>query len=512
MGVKVFYGVSVDGRGSDIICPTLKTLKYTLSPSISSPTETRRSHEHPNLSSSSGHYSNPAVVNVPSSAPVKAVPRPPLLVKTEKFPGMDFDAYWAYFKEDMTRMEKIFHLCMKDGWSWWMIVSSPGKSLPANMMDMITYILDNVDAGIDERLVPCMDKLAAMFGCTHERIVSIGFTVRSESVATLPSFPHLSPKASETRNVLGHCSQVPCSRKSPLTIPGDTASSKNTMVPFSELYFARKSISYRQTAIAGPGWFAMGNASGFTSPLFSPGINCIALSTSLPCCVDEYQYRMGEIQIPGLRMVDRFLYSMFRDVRLFHLFPLTLRMGLERLVRIISSTFRRVEIHWSLGSTAPVFQKMAPEVTPSPDRRSPSEPVSDETIAQVAIMCEGYRKMAVDLYSRHTQYSRYMRFMGDDLKPCPGKIGRFPGDFGGRRCTSCKHGNTQDRVECISCGSDSPTHDSSTEGSCKKEVLEAYERAKEREGRVTPDSAVMVEEQLKREMNGIQGAQVSAAA
>lgn len=49
--------------------------------------------------------------------------------ETRKFDGMDFDAYWAYFREDMVTEDVVVkdwmycatnHICFKDGWSWWM--------------------------------------------------------------------------------------------------------------------------------------------------------------------------------------------------------------------------------------------------------------------------------------------------------------------------------------------------------------------------------------------------------
>ncbi|KAI8841690.1 hypothetical protein BC829DRAFT_446672 [Chytridium lagenaria] len=359
------------------------------------------------------------------------------LVKTEKFPGMDFDAYWAYFKEDMVNMEKSIsnyeypgsiHLCMK---GWLELVDSSrhlGKISPRQPhgFDHLPprQRLTQVST---KRLVPCMDTLSAMFGCTHERIVSIGFTLRSESVATLPSFPHISPKASENEKRFWGIVH------------------KKYYGPIFGTFFARKSISYRQTAVAGPGWFAMGNASGFTSPLFSPGINCIALPQAFLAgnlakrhlrpgeeVWDEYQHRMNDVQIPGLRMN----YQKY---------------------------FAESEIHWSLGSTSPVFQEFAPEILPLIEGL-PNDPISDETMAQVTLICEKYRQMAVDLYSAHTKYSLYMRFYGDDLKPALARLVDTPN----------------------------------------------YMRMKrEEEERVTPDSAVMME---KRELPQLQVAEVQAAA
>ncbi|KAJ3103997.1 hypothetical protein HDU96_009082 [Phlyctochytrium bullatum] len=402
-------------------------------------------------------------------------------VETKKFDGIDFDAYWAYFREDLGQEETYLqdfmycatnHLCMKDGWSWWIRLVSWEKSPRANLMDLITFLLDNYESGVDEREIPCIDDLARTFGCTHDRVVSIGFTIRTESVPTLPTPPTdvVDPeKASENeRRFWGIVCKYPVIERI-LLRSGRYELCQKYYGSIFGTYFARKNMSFYQTKVAGPGWFSMGNAGGFTSPLFSPGINCLALPAAWLAATltkrhletgeqvwDQYQQFLAERHVPGLRNVDRLLYNMFRDGRLFMaIFPIFYGNGMGNINKNYTETFSEHEIGWGNGCSEEIFREVTPQLFPLIEG-SALEPVSDETVEKVREICEKYRKIIVERYSAHTKYSLYMRHFDDNLHHTPAKLGRLPGDFGARRCGSCHHPNAQHRTWCISCGVDLP--------------------------------------------------------
>ncbi|KAJ3103996.1 hypothetical protein HDU96_009081 [Phlyctochytrium bullatum] len=402
-------------------------------------------------------------------------------VETKKFDGIDFDAYWAYFREDMGKQETFLrdfmysagnHICMKDGWSWWIRLVSWEKSPRANLMDLITFLLDNHDAGVDEDLIPCIDDLARTFGCTHERVVSIGFTIRTEALDSIPQPPAdvVDPeKASENeRRFWGIVCKYPVLERI-LLRSGRYELCQKFYGPIFGTYFARKSMSFYKTRVAGPGWFSMGDAGGFTSPLFSPGINCLALPAAWLAAElskrylesgeevwSEYQEFLAGHLVPGLRNVDKFLYNMFRDGRLFMtIFPIFYGNGLGNISKYLREDYSDNEIGWGNGCGEDIFKELIPQLFPLIEGPS-SEPVSDETAEKVNELCEKYRKIIIERYSAQTKYSYYMRHFDDNLQHNPNKLGRLPGEFGARRCKYCHHPNSQERTWCISCSKELP--------------------------------------------------------
>ncbi|KAJ1534639.1 hypothetical protein HK096_003638, partial [Nowakowskiella sp. JEL0078] len=426
LGVKIFYGVGVDGSESDLASKDFKTISFIFSPSvitnssiptksvkaevkvamtnkakrqsmglkfsldsrratpvdrdIESPKESsgkgflskifnwaRNNHERP--SSPDINFEQNEKFNKRSSqiqsrtilfdatAAVAAIAPPvvakPMQIKakivgdgtgiaktlarkeatTEKFDGINFTSYWAYFKEDMNIPEKIIqdwtypatnHLCIAEGWSWWIRLISWESTERPLLMDYITYLLDLYDAGVPGNQIPSIGSLCKTFDCTYEYIVSVGFVVRDD---TLDNF-HPPGKTDGKTMFWGIIEKYPVAEKV-LKSSGRYTLLEKYYGPTLGTYFTRKSMSYRQTCVAGDSWFAFGNSAGFTSPLFSPGINCIGLPFSyLAAELSVNQLKTGESgkeefqafaekHIEGLRTVDLILYNMFRDPRFF---------------------------------------------------------------------------------------------------------------------------------------------------------------------------------------------------
>ncbi|KAI8819201.1 uncharacterized protein EV422DRAFT_569079 [Fimicolochytrium jonesii] len=397
----------------------------------------------------------------------------------KKFDGMNFDAYWAYFKEDVRKEETELkdwmycgtnHICFKDGWSWWIRLISWEKSERANLMDLITYLLENDEAGVPDSLIPPIATLSTQFNCPFEQIVSIGFTLRTESVPSLSNAPYVPSTASENeKRFWGVVHKYPVVERI-LRDSGRYEVIPNHYGPLLGTYQARKAMSFYRTVIAGPGWFALGNASGFTSPLFSPGINLIALPQAVLAATltrkrlrnesspeevaEEYQACMADKHIPGMRDMDVLLNSMFRDPRFFMaIFPIMLGNMLGNISKNYTHGYSLAEIGWGLGCSTPLFKSFIAEVFPL-IMGPPNTVIADEVADKVQEICNRYKKTIVESYSHATKYARIFRHLDDEINHDPNKEARTPGKFGGRRCTACFHANPQERAMCICCGAE----------------------------------------------------------
>ena len=60
-------------------------------------------------------------------------------------------------------------------------------------------------------------------------------------------------------------------------------------------FFARKKLAYRLPQVTGRGWLAIGNASGFTNPIYSPGMNVGVLHAFYASEVTAKSFFHGDI-------------------------------------------------------------------------------------------------------------------------------------------------------------------------------------------------------------------------
>lgn len=90
-----------------------------------------------------------------------------------RFEGWNHDAFWAYFTcpKDESKIHLHFyesvytnHLCFLEGWAWIIRLSSWEGSPTANLMDMISYLLDYAETGVSGDEIPSSEELAEMFG------------------------------------------------------------------------------------------------------------------------------------------------------------------------------------------------------------------------------------------------------------------------------------------------------------------------------------------------------------
>ncbi|KAI9357635.1 hypothetical protein DFJ73DRAFT_602534, partial [Zopfochytrium polystomum] len=273
---------------------------------------------------------------------------------TKSFEGVNFHAYWAYFEEDVFKEEHAIrdwhyptttHLCFKEGWSWWIRLLSWRSTPTENMMDCINYLLQMHEANIEPANLPTIQTLSSTFRCTWKRIASIGFVVRNDMQDAFPPAPFVDNNHAgdgEKRfwaiaHAYPHLTRILRDSGRYTLLHDYYGATRGT-------YFSRKNMSYYQDVVAGAGWFALGIAVGFTTPLISPGLNAICIPTAslaasltarqlgavaegggsgggdaadavAAAAAAEYATTVAR-QLQTLREADLLLYNIFRHPRL----------------------------------------------------------------------------------------------------------------------------------------------------------------------------------------------------
>ena len=260
---------------------------------------------------------------------------------TKRFEGFNTDAFWAYYTHPEDESNFPFddyegcqtnHLCIPEGWFWVIRLLSWEGNPTAKLMDMLSYLLDCAEAGVPSDQLPCTQKLAEMFDLKYRWVTSLGIAARNdvqypedmseygagEAERKLNYFIRKYPRINElVKNF--HLIED-------LYGPGTT-------------FFVRKTLTYQSPVVSGPGWVAIGDATGFTNPLFSPGIN-VGMASSIYAAEQthkalEVANSVGKANaesairevfepydkfvtgvVPSIAQMNRFLYSCFREPRL----------------------------------------------------------------------------------------------------------------------------------------------------------------------------------------------------
>lgn len=131
---------------------------------------------------------------------------------------------------------------------------------------MINHLLDLNAAQTPADEFPSTAELIEKFELKFRWVVSIGFALRSDVVYPhdLSNYGH--GEAEQKFNcVVAKYRKITALMKQHALIhdlygPGTT-------------WFIRKNIAFRSPQVTGQNWMAIGDATGFTNPLYSPGIN-----------------------------------------------------------------------------------------------------------------------------------------------------------------------------------------------------------------------------------------------
>jgi flavin-dependent dehydrogenase len=259
-----------------------------------------------------------------------------------RFEGWNYDAFWGYFTypEDESKISlrnfegcHTNHFCFPEGWFWVIRVLSWEGSPTANLMDMLSYLLDCAEKGVPGDQVPSTAELAKMFGLTYRWVTSIGVACRNDVKYPEDIETYGSTEAERKFNYFVRKYSVISEFMTNFELIQDLYGPRTT-------WFVRKTLTYQSPVVSGPGWVAIGDATGFTNPLFSPGITA-NMSTStfaaelthkaIEAAEKESTVDLAEASIrstlapydefakalvPGLNQMNCFNYVCFRDPRL----------------------------------------------------------------------------------------------------------------------------------------------------------------------------------------------------
>lgn len=339
------------------------------------------------------------------------------------------------------------HLCFPEGWMWFITLISWHFSPLHNLMDMLAYFIELVLKKIPVDEMPSTRELSKMFDCPFELITSVGFAIRDDrefSVDCTKSkdiFTNFENKYSVISSIMNTYEILP------------EYYGRRT-------YFSMKPLAYFSPVVAGRWWFAIGNSSGFTNPLISPGINagiCGALYAAklthetLAAKDDEtalqnarnYQSFIRDFVMLRLNLLNRLWYNSFRDTRLFEAVIVVFWViGVGDLGHY-QHDYSDADFKWLVGAGANGFAEFCYEVMPSISGPCDGVPVSDDIVNDVRLVCKKWlNKFHKDGWSKH------MRHYDDSLNRVLGKTTRNCIPF---KLCSCNHWQTNLMVKCAVC-------------------------------------------------------------
>lgn len=409
----------------------------------------------------------------------------------KRFEGFNTDAFWAYYTHPEGEDESKFpfnsyescntnHLCIPEGWFWVIRLLSWEGNPTAKLMDMLSYLLDCAEAGVPSDKIPCTQKLAEMFGLKYRWVTSLGIAARNdvqypedmseygagEAERKLNYFIRKYPRINE------HMTNFHLIRD--LYGPGTT-------------FFVRKTLTYQSPVVSGPGWVAIGDATGFTNPLFSPGIN-VGMASSIYAAEQTHKAleaaaeSAGEADaeaairnvfapydkflanlVPSVAQMNRFLYSCFRDPRLGERVAVPWQyyagatvgydpVHLQGTFTLDLKQMSQYARNWIWGAQLPEYDALAQETIRITSPYPLSQRLPEEVVQQVLTLSE---KLMAESYARNP--AKGIRWAGKikthdaTMRYVEGKDGF---DHFSNRCAECKCWTIrrEDWTLCHNCG------------------------------------------------------------
>lgn len=393
--------------------------------------------------------------------------------RIKRFEGWNTNAFWAYFECPGDESDIPFdhyescntnHICLPEGWAWIIRLPSWEGSSTPNLMKMINYLLDLNEKKTPGDEFPSAHKLAEMFDLKFKWVVSIGFALRSDVVYPEDLSSYGSCEAEKNFNwITGRYPKLQGLMDKHVLI-NDLYGPKST-------WFVRKNLAYQSPMVSGKGWIAIGDAVGFTNPLYSPGINA-NMGTSIYAAELTSSYissrtssarnqilskynKYCENRIPNLHRMNRFNYLCMRSPKLGPLGPKWTYLcgtGNPNWQSIKSRNLNNVSellMNWDWGSQEPEFVNFANqtiELLEGP----PTEP-SQDIINKVLALSEKSIKSAISTGKYRSRWAGLLRWYDDDLVFHSDKTWK---DILARRCRGCKNWRIlhSDMLKCATCG------------------------------------------------------------
>ncbi|GME29185.1 hypothetical protein GTA08_BOTSDO03997 [Neofusicoccum parvum] len=400
--------------------------------------------------------------------------------RVERMPGFNTDAFWAYFEMKGDEADLPFahyqschtnHICMAEGWAWVIRLPSwEGSPLP-NLIAMINHLLDLNAANTPSDAYPSSQELARMFNLKFRWVVSIGYALRNDVAYPADLTSYGSCEAERKFNWI--TSRYP--RMAAFM-------AQHTLIP--DLYgpgttwYIRKQLTYHSPVSAGPGWAAIGDATGFTNPLYSPGINC-NLGTSVRLAEHTLDYlapgataasrnallhRYSDFcaaRTPRLHMMNTLNYYLMRHPRTGPLGPLwgwLIGIGnpeWQRMRALGSPSVDQVGdflANWEWGANLPeyaAFAEAAIALLEGPPTGIAGADGERRVEEAVRVSAEMARRAVKGAYGN--RWGGVFRYYDDELNWSSDKVAR---DVLARRCDACRNWRllTGEAARCTTCG------------------------------------------------------------
>lgn len=334
---------------------------------------------------------------------------------------------------------------------------------------MISHLLDLDAAGTPADEYPSSHELARKFNCKFRWVTSIGYALRSDVV--YPTAALSSYGGCEAERKFNWITE----RYPRMTALVDRHRLIPNLYGPGTTWFIRKKLTYASPVVAGPGWAAIGDAAGFTNPLYSPGINC-NMGTSVFLAEQTAAYLSAETasarnavlwkyndycvaRVPHLHRMNVFNYLMMRSPRTGPVGPLWQYLcgtGNAEWQHIKEyASFERVAelvMTWEWGADRPEYVEFADKairMLAGP----PQEPVAEEDVDKVLALSEESMKRVLQAKKYRNRWAGLLRYYDDELRFCEEKVGR---DVLARRCESCGNWRilTGTARKCPTCGTE----------------------------------------------------------
>lgn len=314
---------------------------------------------------------------------------------------------------------------------------------------MLNYLLDLNTANTPADAYPSTEELVKTFDLKFCWVVSMGFALRSDVVYPSDIISYGSCEAEQKFNwVVSKYAKV-TEFMSKFTLIDNLYGPGTT-------WYTRKNLTFRSPRVTGQNWMAVGDATGFTNPLYSPGINAnMATSIFVAEHLKGYLSRdaAGKKELrnkyeafckdrqPNLQRMNEFNYKLFRSPALGPLGPLW-----QYLIGTGNSRFQRSKTYtldncaelltaWDWGANEDSYIACAAKTCDL--LSSPAyEPVSAETIEKVQTLIEKSLKDAVATGKFKGRWSGLFRYYDDDLV-FKGYEEKRDRDVLARRCEGC---------------------------------------------------------------------------
>ncbi|KAJ7583529.1 hypothetical protein C8J56DRAFT_1015201 [Mycena floridula] len=409
--------------------------------------------------------------------------------RVKRFEGWNTNAFWAYFEaDDESTIDfrnyetcNTTHLCLPEGWGW--VIRLPcweGSAVP-NLMDMISYLLELNDAGVPSDEYPCSEALAKMFNLKFRWVVSIGFALRTDVVYPSDMLQYGSREAEQKFNYI-------CSRYNKLSSFMKHHRLIQNLYGPGTTWYLRKHLAYQSSRVSGPGFVAIGDATAFTNPLYSPGINA-NMATSVyaaeltPRLIQGLEMSEQVLQpyedfcasrAEALHRMNRFNYLCMRSKELGPIGPMWQYLcgtGMKPWQKLRQYTFENVSeivCAWDWGAREEPYIKFADKVIALLEGLS-SEPVAPEVIQQVLELSqsESRKIMGKGDGQYFNRWSGLLRFYDDNLQYHTDKNWK---DILAKRCGQCRNWRLlrADWQVCMTCGA------KQSQKECEMVIVEPY--------------------------------------